>query len=403
MAKRLIVLAGPDEGRVFPLKDEAFLLGRSRATESHLIDPLVSRVHCQVLREGDRFLLVDFDSPGGTFVNGKRVERHSLHGGDLIRIGNTRLQFEDADEAEAGGTPVPTTDPDPSVTQEISGEKIAHFKVESLLARGKTAVLFHARDTKRNIPVVLKVLRKEFSETEAQVKRFVDMMKQVMPLRHTNLLKIYAAGKAKHHCWIAEEFVPCESLAAIISRIEVAGMLDWRQVLRICIYLTRGLDYAHQKGIFHLNVTPQNILIGRDTRVTKLTDLMLAAALQGDPTRPISAAGLPSEELAYMPPERTHGPGHPVDARTDIYCLGATMYALFTGHPPFQGNSVAEVVKKIRDEEPMSLKSHMLGVPETLEAINIQMLAKDPADRFQTAHSLLKALENYAKSHNLPL
>ena len=88
---------------------------------------------------------------------------------------------------------------------------------------------------------------------------------------------------------------------------------------------------------------------------------------------------------------------------TDIYCLGATMYALFTGHPPFQGNSVAEVVKKIRNEEPMSLKSHMLGVPETLEAINIQMLAKDPEDRFQTAHSLLKALENYAKSHNLPL
>ena len=75
-------------------------------------------------------------------------------------------------------------------------------------------------------------------------------------------------------------------------------------------------------------------------RVTKLTDLMLAAALQGDPAKPISAAGLPNETLAYMPPERTHGPGHPVDARTDIYTLGATMYALFPGHAPFPGDTV---------------------------------------------------------------
>jgi pSer/pThr/pTyr-binding forkhead associated (FHA) protein len=100
MAKRLIVLAGPDEGRVFAMKDEALLLGRSRATDSHLIDPLVSRVHCQVLPEGDQYVLVDFDSPGGTFVNGKRVERHMLQNGDLIRIGNTRLQYEDISDSD---------------------------------------------------------------------------------------------------------------------------------------------------------------------------------------------------------------------------------------------------------------------------------------------------------------
>jgi serine/threonine protein kinase len=143
-------------------------------------------------------------------------------------------------------------------------------------------------------------------------------------------------------------------------------------------------------------VTPQNILIAGDT--PDRSDH--AAALQGDLTA--DPAGF-FRDLAYMPPERTHGPGHPVDVRADIYSLGATMYSLFTGHPPFKGDTVQELVRKIRSDEPMSLKSHMLGVPETLEAINIQMLAKDPADRFQTARSLLKALENYAKTHNLPL
>ncbi|MFO0970688.1 MAG: FHA domain-containing serine/threonine-protein kinase [Gemmataceae bacterium] len=399
MAKRLIVLAGPDEGRTFELKEDTFLMGRSRATESHLVDPLVSRVHCQILHENQQHVVVDFDSPGGTFVNGKRIERHVLNNGDLIRIGNTRLQYEDQEKGDTGARP--QAPPPPSVTQELPGQLIGHYKAGSLLARGKNSNLFHARDTKRNLPVVLKILHDEYGQTEEQVRRFVEMMKRVMPLRHPNLLKIYGAGKTGPHLWVAEEYVPSESLDAVISRMDVAGMLDWRQVLRITIYIARGLDYAHQKGILHLNVTPQNIMIGREPRLTKLTDLMLAAACQGDPAKPISAANLPSENLAYMPPERTHGPKYPVDARADIYCLGATMYALFTGHAPFKGDTVQELVRKIQTEQPVSLKSHMLGVPEALEIINMQMLAKDPAERYQTARSLLKALETYAASHSL--
>ena len=93
MPKKLVVLAGPDEGRAFSLGSDPLLLGRSRATESHLLDPHISRVHCQIQFEGDQFLLTDFDSAGGTFVNGKRTSRHALQPGDIVRIGNTRLQF----------------------------------------------------------------------------------------------------------------------------------------------------------------------------------------------------------------------------------------------------------------------------------------------------------------------
>src|SRR5262245_24554932 len=112
MPKKLVVLAGPDEGRVFNLGSDPLLLGRSRATETHLLDPHVSRVHCQLQSEADDFVLSDFDSAGGTFVNGKRTSRHTLQAGDIIRIGNTRLQFlaePDHVAAPAAATPPPGT------------------------------------------------------------------------------------------------------------------------------------------------------------------------------------------------------------------------------------------------------------------------------------------------------
>src|SRR5947209_15012601 len=106
MAKKLVVVAGPDEGRVFTLGGDALLLGRSRATEAQLIDPHVSRVHAQIIPEGDQFALVDFDSAGGTFVNGKTVAKHVLKAGDLVRIGNTHLQYIDDYIAPAPAAPV---------------------------------------------------------------------------------------------------------------------------------------------------------------------------------------------------------------------------------------------------------------------------------------------------------
>ena len=251
--------------------------------------------------------------------------------------------------------------------------------------------------------MALKVLEPSFSQSEESVQKFVEAMKQVLPLRHANLVKVYGAGKAGPHCWVAMEYVPGESLAAVIGRIESGGMLDWRNVLRVGTFLGRALDYAHQKKLVHQNVTPPNILVGKTMAHTKLVDLMLATAVEGDPLTPISAAGLPSEVLGYLPPERTDGPAKLGDARADLYGLGANMYAMFTGKPPFRADTVHELVNKIRLESPLSLKAQQLGLPEPLEQITHKLLAKRPEDRYQTARELVKHLETLAKSHNLPV
>jgi serine/threonine protein kinase len=414
MPMKLVVLAGPDEGRVFELGHDPLLLGRSRATGSHLLDPHVSRVPCQIQPEGDGFAVTDFDSIGGTFVNGARTSKHVLQPGDIIRIGSTRLQLMvDADHANSPPAPKPEAAKEAPAAPPVqaprgsnwaaglAGQKLAHYKIGSPLARSKMGYVFHARDTRRNFPVALKVLEAGFSQNEAAVKRFVEAMKLVLPLRHPNLVKVYGAGKTGAHCWVAMEYVNGESLAAAIGRIENGDMLDWRQVLQVAIYLGRALDYAHGKKLVHRNVTPSNILLGKTMAETKLSDLMLAAAVEGDPTKAEAADGTPPDRLGYMPPERTEGPGKPADPRNDIYSLGATLYALFTGRPPFRAKTIPELIEKIRREEPHSLKSQQLGLPEPLDQIIHKMLAKQPDDRVPTAKALVRHLEALAKAHNV--
>src|SRR5262249_16704403 len=166
MPKRLLVLAGPDEGRVFVIPPtDSLLLGRSRATDSCLIDPHVSRVHCQVQVEDSRVVVSDFDSPGGTWVNGKRINKEALKPGDLLRIGKRRLEYVD-DEGEsafvsdlvaAPPTALPIAKPIKSTKPAkgpktvawpngLVGKKIGNYKIGPVLAKSKRGYVFHARD-----------------------------------------------------------------------------------------------------------------------------------------------------------------------------------------------------------------------------------------------------------------
>lgn len=425
MTNKLVVLAGPDEGRVFALGTEVLLLGRSRATDTHLLDPHVSRVHCQVVPEDSKHVLVDFDSAGGTFVNGKQVTRHELKSGDLIRIGTTHMQFvveqtpspapaggAAADDAGAAKTRATTMrrkttvqPPRPGAWAEaLVGQVFSHYKVGRPLARSHTGYVFHANDTRRNLPLALKVLDPRYVKDEKVVSRFVEAMKTVLPLRHANLIRVYSAGRQGDHLWVSMEYVKAgESLAAVIGRSDHAGRTDWRVAVRLGVYLARALDYAHQRKIVHLNVTPQNVILGRQLPETKLADVMLASALHEEPTQPISAAGTPSEALSYMPPERTDGESAVVDARTDIYSLAATLYAVLTGRPPFQAPTTTELIDQIRLECAPRLKSADVEAPDAMERIVRRAMAKRPRDRYESAKQLLKELEAIAKAHTIPL
>jgi serine/threonine-protein kinase len=400
MSKKLIVLAGPDEGQVFTLGAEALMFGRSRATDTPLTDPHVSRVHCQVVPEGDGYAVVDFDSASGTFVNGKEVDRHVLQSGDLIRIGGTHMQY--VVETDRPITPKSAQSPN-AWAKALIGQTMSNYKITAPLAPGKSGYIFHAQHMPTETAVAFKVLHADFGQDEKKVQHFIDAMKKVMPLAHTHLPKILGAGKSGNHCWIATEYITGESLSAVIGRIPKSGKLDWKGVTRVGVYLGRALEYAHGKNLIHQNVTPQNVLVGKKPQNTKLIDLMLSAAIEEDPTKPISAAGLPSESLPFMSPERTDGPGAAIDARTDIYSLGATIYAMLTGKPPFHGATVDELVEKIRLDAAHHFHTVHVEAPSELERLVRRCLAKRPQDRPASAAELCKEFEKITLAHGIPL
>src|SRR5262249_29020715 len=152
--------------------------------------------------------------------------------------------------------------------QQLSGQTVGNYEIGKPLARGRTGFIFHGQDTKRHHPVALKVLRPEFGQDEKKVQHFVEAMKAVLPLQHANLLKIYGAGKAGTNCWVAMEYIPGDSLSAVINRIHTPGKIDWRAIVRVGVYLARALEYAHERKLIHQNVTPQNVLVTKKPQDT---------------------------------------------------------------------------------------------------------------------------------------
>jgi hypothetical protein len=284
---------------------------------------------------------------------------------------------------------------------ELVGQVLAHFRVDSVLARGRSGVLFRAVDIDTAQDVALKVLRPEFSMDANEVQRFVRSMRTALPLRHPNLIQLHGAGRKGPYCWISMELVEGESLTQVIARIGVAGMLDWRQAFRVASHISQALQYAHSKQIIHRNLTPQNILISRGERLVKLGDLMLAKALEGSLAKHLTRAGEMVGDVRYMAPEQIQSPTN-IDARADLYSLGALLYALLTGRPPIEGGSLLDILAQV-GRVPVKPKEFQMSIPDAFEGVVMRLLSIRPEDRFQSATELLEVLPRIGRYQGLTM
>ncbi len=414
MSLQFFVLAGPDKDRVFDLKEGAdLMIGRGTQSSYQLTDPSVSRTHCQVLLQDGATTVICRGGSGGTLVNGKKIQQYMLKPGDIVQIGGTQLRFQIDDPA--GATTLGGVAPQPAAQKVIAagqveqleslvGKTIAHYEIGTgpIIGRGSTSIVFHATDTRDQRPVALKVLLPEISQDEDELQRFVRAMKTVMPLRHPHLITLYAAGKTGPFCWAAMEYIAGENLTEVIQRIGVAGMLDWRYAFRVAAQIGQALAYAHEQKIIHRNVTPKNILVDAASKDAKLGDLMKAKALEGILAKQITRPGELIGDVAYMSPERTRGAAD-IDGRADIYGLGATVYALLTGRPPFDGATLVEKITRIRKDEPVKPTKFQLSIPSQFEGAVLKMLAKRPEDRYQTADELIAELQRIGKFHGMKM
>jgi serine/threonine protein kinase len=332
-------------------------------------------------------------------VNGHSVTRHELQPGDVIRVGDTELRWglaanpavttispmRHVSEARSE-TSAPTLAPDA-----LLGQSVEHYRIQQLESRTRTGVVFRATDRDSGAMIAFKVFWPELMDNAAVRDRFLQAIRTMQPLRHENLVVLFDAGVTDGLCWIASEFVIGESAKQMIQRAGVSGMLDWKPVLRIATDIAKGLEFAASQGVVHRNITPTNILIRKADGVAKLGDLMLAKALDSLGVAKVTRAADIIGDLPYLSPEQTVG--ERLDARSDLYSLGATIYALLTGRPPCEGLTTAETVLKIQTQRPEPPTKFHLSIPALFEGVVMRLLAKRPDDRFADATQLLRELD----------
>jgi len=407
MKCQLIVIGGPDAGRTFPVEDgQTLVIGRGQSSDTQINDPRMSRVHCRFLMDNGKAILLNVDSSKPTLVEGESIDRRELQPGDKFQAGDTLMRYVLGDDGDAttmaGEHFLQRSKPQPGTTPlpELVGRKLAYYHLDAMIAQGASGAVFKATDTEHDRVAAVKVLTPDPAHSEEQKDRFVRAMKTMLPVRHPHLVQLYNAGKSGPYCWAAMEYIDGESMTEVIARIGVEGMLDWREAHRVAVHVGRALQEAYEREIIHRNVTPRNILRRHSDRVCLLGDLILAKALHGTLAHPLTQPGQIVGDVAYMSPERTRGP-EGVDHRSDIYGLGATLYALLTGQAPFRSPSLPDLVRKVRSELPRKPREFQMSINDLFQDAVLKMLAKQPEDRYAKPADLLNDLDRIARYNNI--
>jgi pSer/pThr/pTyr-binding forkhead associated (FHA) protein len=447
LARQLVVIEGANRGQFFPLPESGNMtLGKNpKHADIVLHDLYVARVHCWLEITPDKIVVVDQSEGLGTLINGQKITRHELNVGDVLRLGNSHLKLEvvvaakdspgaakpggeaedemvlEVADDEAGAEDEDAPDEDIEVVEDdeeetevlpagaseaarllrlwrhkltqLSGQTLGHYRLGPLLGRGRCGVVFRAEDLKTSQPVALKVFSPQFPHNDQEAQRFARTLKALLPLRHPHLVALSSAGKTGAYAWVAREYVEGESLVEVIGRLASARQRDWRSACQVAVQVGRALEFARKHRLRHGKVTPANILIQESDQVAKLADLMLGAALEGSGLWQAAQESRQAAELAYLAPEQAE-PGAFVDELSDLYSLGAIVYALLTGRPPFLGDTADEILEQMRGRTKVARPGTFNpSVPAPLEKVVMKMLARRQEDRFQTPTALLAELE----------
>jgi tetratricopeptide (TPR) repeat protein/TolB-like protein/predicted Ser/Thr protein kinase len=262
----------------------------------------------------------------------------------------------------------------------------AQYEVDRLLGQGGMGSVYLARDRTLDRPVAIKVIGGDVTTNVQLRERFLLEARTVAKMRHPNLVAVYSAGDADGLLYFVMEYVPGESLRDLLSR---EGKVEKGRAERILHEMSLALDYAHQNGIVHRDVKPENILLDRDTGRAMLTDFGVARALEGDGR--MTGTGLILGSPRYMSPEQASGETT-LDGRSDLYSLALVGYEMFTGKPVVESGNIAGMLVKHLTETPRPLADAAAGVPEGAATAIDRALAKDRAARWASGREMAEVI-----------
>jgi serine/threonine-protein kinase len=269
--------------------------------------------------------------------------------------------------------------------RDLTGTTLGDFQVNRLLGRGGMGEVYLAIQLSLNRSVALKVLHPHFLSKPAYLSRFEAEATAVAKLNHPNIVHVYTLGHVDQIRFIAMEYVEGTNLREYIIK---KGALELPLALSVMRQAGQAIGVAGEVGLIHRDIKPENLLITRKGRV-KVADFGLCRDMGSDRFH-VTQPGITMGTPLYMSPEQAQG--RALDHRSDLYSLGVTFYHMLTGAPPFRAESAIALAMKHVNDPPVSPRVHRPEIPIELERLVLKLMAKNPADRFQSAAEMLAEL-----------
>ena len=262
-------------------------------------------------------------------------------------------------------------------------QRIGRYQILDEIASGGQGSVFRAWDTETGQTLALKLLHPHMASDTEYLERFRREARLAASIEHPNVIRVFEVGQDGDHHFISMEYLP----NGVQNLIEAQGALPIDRAVDICLQSALALQSAHDHGIVHRDIKPQNILLASDG-TAKVSDFGIARA---EALTTMTATGALMGTPHYMSPEQARG--QRADIRSDIYSLGVVLHQMLTGQVPFDADTPLAVLEMHREATPPKVRETRSEVPRTIESIVGRCLEKDPSERYQTPQELAQALE----------